>query len=172
MPLGTTPLTLFHVAISLVGIAAGFVVMAGMLQARRMPRWTAVFLIATLATTVTGFLFAINGFTPALGVGIVSLLAFVVVLPALYAFRLAGHWRWIYVVGAVFVQYLDVFVLVVQLFDKVPALHAIAPTQASPAFGATQGLVLVAFIWFGVLAVRRFHPARTIAPLPAATPAI
>ncbi len=172
MPLGTTPLTLFHVALSLVGIAAGFVVMAGMLQARRMPRWTAVFLIATLATTVTGFLFPINGFTPALGFGIVSLLAFVLVLPALYMFRLAGHWRWIYVAGAVFVQYLDVFVLVVQLFDKVSALHAIAPTQASPAFGATQGLVLVAFIWFGVLAVRRFHPARMIASLPVATPAI
>jgi hypothetical protein len=172
MTLGTTPLTLFHVALSLVGIAAGFVVMAGMLQARRLPRWTAIFLATTLATTVTGFLFPINGFTPALGVGIVSLLVFAVVLPALYVFRLAGHWRWVYVVGAVFVQYLDVFVLVVQLFDKVPALHAIAPTQASPAFAAAQGLVLIAFIVFGVLAVRRFHPGRAIAPMPAATPAI
>ena len=169
MTTGMTPFTLFHVALSLVGIAAGFVVMAGMLRVRRLPRWTAVFLAATLATTLTGFLFPITAFTPALGVGIVSLLAFALVLPALYLFRLAGHWRWIYVVGAVFVQYLDVFVLVVQLFGKVPALRAIAPTQASPVFAAAQGLVLIAFVWFGILAVRRFRPEAALPPMPTAT---
>lgn len=168
---GMTPLTLFHVALSLVGIAAGFLVMAAMLHGRSPPRWTAVFLFATLATSLTGFLFPFNGFTPALGFGIVSMLAFAAVLPALYVFRIAGHWRWIYVIGAVFVQYLNVFVLVVQLFGKVPALRAIAPTQASPVFAATQGLVLVAFIGFGILAVRRFHPGRAVSPLPSANPA-
>ena len=169
MTTGMTLFTLFHVALSLVGIAAGLVVMAGMLRARRLPRWTAVFLAATLATTLTGFLFPITAFTPALGVGIVSLLAFAVVLPALYLFRLGGHWCWIYVVGAVFVQYLDVFVLVVQLFGKVPALRAIAPTQASPVFAVAQGLVLVAFVWFGILAVRRFRSEVALPPMPAAS---
>jgi len=170
MTTGMTLFTLFHVALSLVGIAAGFVVMAGMLRAR-LSRWTAVFLMATLATTLTGFLFPITAFTPALGFGIISLLVFAAVLPALYVFRLVGHWRWIYVAGALFVQYLDVFVLVVQLFGKVPALHAIAPTQASPAFAVAQGLVLVAFVWFGILAVRRFRPEVALPSMPAASTA-
>lgn len=155
----TAPFTLFHVALSLVGIATGFIVLAALLRSRRAPGWTAVFLATTLATTVTGFMFPFNGFTPALGVGFVSLAVLAVAIPALYAFRLAGRWRAAYVATAVLALYLNVFVLVVQVFLKVPALRALAPTQQEPPFAIAQGLVLAAFVAVGILAVRRFHPA-------------
>lgn len=154
----TAPFTLFHVALSLVGISTGFVVLAAMLRSRRVPGWTAIFLATTLATTVTGFMFPFNGFTPALGVGVVSLAVLAVAIPALYAFRLAGRWRAAYVATAVLALYLNVFVLVVQMFQKIPVLHALAPTQKEPPFAIAQGLVLVAFVALGILAVRRFHP--------------
>lgn len=154
-----TPFTLFHVALSLVGILAGAVVMLGMLQARRLPRWTALFLSTTLATTLTGFLFPFNGFTPALGVGVVSTIVLAITLWALYGRHLGGRWRTVYVVGAVLSQYLNVFVLVVQLFLKVPALHAFAPTQKEPPFAIAQGCVLLLFVVVGILAVRRFRAA-------------
>jgi hypothetical protein len=153
----THPFTLFHVALSLVAIVAGLVVMKGLLANARMPGWTALFLSTTLATTATGFLFPFNGFTPALGVGVVSAGVLALTLVALYAQRLAGAWRWIYVVGAAISLYLNVFVLVVQAFAKVPALHVLAPTQAEPPFAIAQGVVLLLFIVATVLAVRRFR---------------
>jgi hypothetical protein len=157
MILGMTPFTLFHVVLSLIGILSGLVVLYGLLNSKHLNGWTAVFLASTLATVVTGFFFPFVGFLPSHGVGIVTLLVLAAVIPALYAFRLAGAWRWIYVAGAVLALYLNVFVLVVQLFLKVPALHAIAPTQADPPFAIAQGVVLLLFVGFGFLALRRFR---------------
>jgi hypothetical protein len=153
------PFTLFHVLLSLIGIATGFVVMSGLLKSERLNGWTANFLFFTLATSVTGFLFPFNGFTPAIGVGIIAVIVMIATLAARYVYRMAGPWRPIYVVGAVISQYLNVFVLVVQLYLKVPALHALAPNGNEPPFAITQGIVLVLFIIAGFLAVRRFHPA-------------
>ena len=150
--------TTLHVLISLVAILTGFVVVWGMLTANRVSWLTFVFLLTTVLTTLTGFLFPITAFTPAIGVGIVSSIILVVTLLALYVFHLRGHWRWIYVAGAVLSLYLNVFVLVVQSFLKVPALNALAPGGNEPPFAITQGIVLVLFILVGALSLRRFHP--------------
>src|SRR6267142_1861047 len=130
--------TLFHVALSLVGIFTGFVVMIGMLGSKPGKGMTAVFLCTTLATTVTGFLFPFKGFTPAIGLGLISLPVLAVAFYALYAKKLSGAWRTTYVVAAVLAQYFDVFVLIVQSFQKIPALNALAPTQKEPPFAAAQ----------------------------------
>jgi hypothetical protein len=156
----THPFTLLHLILSLVAIAIGLVVMQRLLANDPSPRWTFWFLATTAATTLTGFLFPFRGFTPALGTGVVSTVVLAITLYALYGKHLAGTWRWLYVVGAVVSLYLNVFVLVVQVFLKVPALHALAPTQKEPPFGIAQGLVLLVFVAIGFLAVRRFRPAR------------
>lgn len=150
--------TLVHVALSLVGIAAGLVALAGMLRAQRPGFVTHLFLITTALTTLTGFLFPVTAFTPALGTGIVSTLLLVPAFAGLYVFRLAGAWRPIYAATAIAALYLNSFVLVVQAFQKVPALNALAPTQSEAPFAAAQLAVLVAFLWLGWRAVRRFHP--------------
>ncbi|MGH8238174.1 MAG: hypothetical protein ACREXP_14295 [Steroidobacteraceae bacterium] len=157
--------TLVHVVLSLIGIVAGLAVLFGLLRNNPLDNWTLWFLVTTVATTLTGFLFPFRGFTPAIGTGIVSSLALAATLPARYTFQLAGSWRWIYVVGAVVSLYLNCFVLVVQAFLKVPALHALAPQGTEPPFVLTQGLVLVLFVIAGFLAVRRFHPATAQAVL-------
>jgi hypothetical protein len=154
-----TTFTLIHVAISLIGILSGFVVLYGLIAAQPLPRWTLLFLTATVATSATGFGFPFQGFTPAIGVGILSLSILAITIPARYVFHLAGAWRWIYVVGAVVSLYFNVFVLVVQSFLKIPALHALAPQGTEPPFAIAQGIVLLLFIGASVLAVRRFHPA-------------
>lgn len=151
--------TLFHVAISLVGIFAGFIVLAGMYGNRPMPGWTALFLVTTVLTSVTGFLFPFQKVLPSHIVGVISLVVLVVAIAALYVYKLAGAARWIYVATAVLALYLNVFVLVVQAFLKVPFLHALAPAQNEPAFIGAQGAVLVAMIALGYGALRRFHPA-------------
>jgi hypothetical protein len=158
MILGMTPLTFVHVVLSLVGIVSGIPVVAGLLSGSRQSRWTGTFLYTTLATSLTGFLFPFNGFTPALGVGVIAIVIMAITLYALYVRRLAGPWRWIYAEGAVVSLYLNTFVLVVQAFLKVAPLHAVAPTGPEPPFAITQGIVLVAFILIGFLALRRFHP--------------
>src|SRR5437899_2272163 len=135
--------TLAHVVISLIGIFSGFVVMFGLLTAKRLGCWTGVFLATTVATSVTGFLFPFHGLTPAIVVGIISLVVLAVAGFALYARHLAGAWRKVYVVGAVVALYLNVFVLVVQAFLKVPLLNAMAPTQSEPPFKLTQLVVLM-----------------------------
>ena len=112
---------------------------------------------------MTGFLFPITAFTPALAVGAISLVILAIALLALYAFRLAGHWRWIYVVTAMSALYLNVFVLVVQAFQKLEVLQPLAPTQSEPPFVAAQGAVLVAFIVLGILATMRYRPAPAFA---------
>ena len=155
----THPFTLFHTALSLVAIVAGLVVARGLLRNQPMPGWTTLFLSTAVLTTATGFLFPFRGFTPALGTGVVSSGVLALTLIALYAQRLAGAWRAIYVVGAMVTVYLNVFVLVVQVFQKVPALHALAPTQKEPPFAIAQGVVLLVFVAATVLGVRRFRPA-------------
>ena len=148
--------TLFHVVLSLAGILLGFVVMAGFLSAKRSNGWTGLFLTTTVLTSLTGFLFPFHKFLPSHAVGIVSLVVLVVTIPALYVFHLAGPWRRTYVIGAVIALYLNVFVLVAQLFMKVPALKALAPTQSEPPFLGTQVVVMLIFIVLGVFAAKRF----------------
>jgi hypothetical protein len=148
-------LTIVHVIISLLAIASGFVVMAAMVRGEARHPWTTFFLTMTVATSATGFLFPVKGFTPALAFGVLSLLVLGLAIYALRSKRLEGGWRKVYLINALFAQYLNVFVLVVQSFQKVPFLKALAPTQSEPPFGIAQGMVLVGFVWAGVLAVRR-----------------
>ena len=160
MILGLQPFTFVHVVISLVGIVSGFVVLFGLLTAKRLEGWTALFLVTTVATSVTGFGFPIDIILPSHIVGAISLVVLAVAILARYAFRLAGPWRSVYVVGAGIALYLNVFVLIVQLFRKVPALKALAPTQSEPPFALAQGAVLVVFAVLIIAAVIRFHPQR------------
>ena len=157
--LSTENFTTLHVAISLIAIISGLIVLAGMLRARRLPGWTALFLLTTILTSVTGFMFPIHGFTPALGVGIISLVILAIALRALYSKHLAGAWRWIYVATAVTALWFNVFVLIVQSFQKISALHALAPTQSEPPFLIAQGVALAAFLVLGIMAASRFRPA-------------
>lgn len=150
--------TILHVAISLIGIVSGLIVLFGMLRARRLPGWTALFLATTVLTSVTGFMFPINGLTPAIAVGVISIVILAIALMALYVKHLSGAWRWIYVTTALAALYFNVFVLIVQSFQKVPALQKLAPTQSEPPFSVTQGVVLVAFLVLGTMAARRFRP--------------
>lgn len=149
--------TLFHVALSLVGIGAGVVVLIGMLKSERRDSWTSVFLITTAATSITGFMFPFHGFKPSYVLGIVSLVVLAIAIPARYRFRLQGAWRKTYVITAMLALYLNVFVLVVQLFRRVPALQSLAPTQTEPPFAIAQLAVLVLFCVFGTLAAIRFR---------------
>lgn len=158
MIFGSTGFTLFHTALSLIAILTGLVVLRGLIRNEALNSWTLWFLVTTVATTLTGFLFPFRGFTPAIGTGIVSTAVLIATIPARYVFHLAGPWRWVYVVGAVFSLYLNCFVLVVQSFLKVPALNALAPQGTEPPFAIAQGIVLVLFVIAGYLAVRRFRP--------------
>lgn len=160
--------TLFHTIISLIGIATGLVVLAGMLKANRMPGWTAVFLITTIATSVTGFMFPFKGVGPPHIVGAISLVILAFTLIALYSKHLAGGWRRTYVITAVAALYLNVFVAVVQAFLKIPALHALAPNGNEPPFAIAQGIVFVLFVWLGFRAVKLFRPAGTLTMAPGA----
>jgi hypothetical protein len=162
--MSTGSFTLLHVAISLIAIACGVVVTIGMWHAQRMPLWTAVFLVTTVATSVTGFLFHSKSFGAPHVVGVISLVILALALVALYGYRLTGAWRWIYVAGALAAFYLNVFVAVVQAFQKLPYLNALAPKGSEPPFAITQLLVLAGFIALGVIAARRFHPGE---PAPA-----
>ncbi len=153
--------TVLHVAISVVAIATGLVVLFGMLRAHRFPGWTAAFLITTILTSVTGFMFPIHGFTPALGVGAISMVLLAAALIAIYVKHLGGSWRWIYVVTAAAALYLNVFVLIFQSFQKVPSLHTLAPTQSEPPFLIAQVAALGIFLVLGIVAALRFRPALT-----------
>src|SRR6266496_3518136 len=153
--LSTATFTLMHVVFSLVGIVAGLVVMFGLVAGKRLDGWTVVFLATTVATSVTGFGFPFDHLLPSHKVGIVSLLVLPLVIAGRYAFHLAGAWRRIYVITAAIALYLNIFVLVVQLFLKVPALKALAPTQKEPPFVIAQILVLVLFVVVGTLAAKR-----------------
>src|SRR6266850_5210524 len=158
MMLGLTTFTQVHVVISLIAIVSGFVVAFGLLTAKRFDRWTALFLATTVATSVTGFFFPFHGVTPAIGVGIISLVLLAIAIFARYGRKLAGAWRWIYVVTAMTALYLNVFVLIVQLFQKVPALKALAPTQSEPPFLVAQLVALVLFVVLTIFAAIKFRP--------------
>ena len=160
----THAFTVFHVIISLLAIASGVVVAFGMLAAKRLDGLTAFFLATTALTCITGFLFPIAKITPAIVVGILSLAILAVAIFAWYVRQLAGASRWIYVVTALLALYFNVFVLVVQSFEKIPALRAMAPTQSETPFKVAQFVVLLAFIALGIFAVKRFRvePAITV----------
>lgn len=147
--------TLIHVLISLVGIGSGFVILYGLLSGRWYARWTALFLTTTLATSVTGFLFPVHQFMPSHAIGILSLLLLAVSIPALYVYHLEGGWRKAYIITALMAQYFNVFVLIVQMFRRIPLLKEAAPTQSEPAFVIAQLSVLVLFLILGTLAVTR-----------------
>ncbi|MGO9934501.1 MAG: hypothetical protein ACLPV8_22170 [Steroidobacteraceae bacterium] len=150
--------TQFHVIISLIGILSGIVVVLGMLNAKRLPGITALFLITTVATSLTGFMFG-TPFDPAAAFGCISLVVLALAILALYGYKLAGSWRGVYVVSAIIALYLNCFVLVVQSFQKVAFFHALAPTQKEPPFAAAQAVLLVLFVGLGIAAFKKFKPA-------------
>jgi len=150
--------TTVHVIISLVGIGSGLIVISGMLSAKRPNGWTALFLLTTVLTSVTGFGFPFTHVTPGHKVGVISLVVLLIAILARYSFHMAGKWRSIYVVTAIIAEYLNVFVLVVQGFEKVPALRAMAPTQSEPPFLVAQLVVMALFIVLTIFAVKKFHP--------------
>ncbi|MGA2585098.1 MAG: hypothetical protein ABSG31_17635 [Tepidisphaeraceae bacterium] len=156
-----TLFTLFHVAISLVGIISGLVVALALLKSKRSDCWTMLFLATTALTSITGFMFPFHGFKPSYVLGILSLIVLTPAYIARYRKRMAGHWRAVYVITAMIALYFNVFVLIVQSFMKVPALHALAPTQSEPPFAITQLIVLVIFIVLTILAAIKFHPEKS-----------
>jgi hypothetical protein len=161
--LSLSTFVLVHVIISLIGIAAGFVVMFGMLGSNRMPGWTAIFLLFTILTNATGFLIPpllFDKLLPSHMIGVLSLILLAIACFALYGQKLSGSWRWIYVVTALLSLYFNTFVLVIQSFLKVGPLHALAPSvpPSEPPFAIVQGIVLVFFIIVITGAIRRFRP--------------
>ena len=154
---------LVHVVISLIGIVAGIIVMFGMLGSKRMPGLTAIFLLFTILTSATGFLIPpllLEKTLPSHMVGLLSLVLLAITCFALYGMKLTGAWRWIYALTALVSLYLNVFLLVIQSFLKVPALHALAPSvpPAEPPFLVVEGLALGFFVIVIIGAVRRFRP--------------
>jgi hypothetical protein len=153
--------TAFHVIISLIAIVSGVIVMFGLLGSNRRPSLTATFLLFTILTSATGFLFPFDKLLPSHMIGIVSLLLLGIACIALYVMKLSGAWRWIYVLTAMIALYLNVFVLVIQSFLKLGPLHALAPSipPSEPPFAVAQGIVLLFFVLVIIGAVRRFRPA-------------
>jgi hypothetical protein len=148
--------TLFHVVLSLLGIVSGFIVVYGLVSGKRLDNWTAFFLVTTVLTSLTGYLFPFKHLLPSHIVGALSLLVLAVAIVARYPRRLEGGWRRVYVVCAMVSLYLNCFVLVVQCFLKVPALHALAPKGNEPPFLIAQLVLLAAFVFLTIAAVKRF----------------
>jgi hypothetical protein len=156
----TSTFTLFHVLLSLTGIGSGVVVVSGLLAAKRLEGWTALYLSSTVATSLTGFGFPVDHLLPSHVVGIISLVVLAFAVPARYALHLSGAWRWVYVICTVLARYLNVFVGIVQAFLKVPALRTTAPTQSEPPFVLTQVVVLVLCAGLAISAAIRFRNAQ------------
>ena len=156
--------TFVHVLLSLMGIGSGFIVVFGLLGSKRLNGWTLLFLVTTVLTSATGFLFPVEHLLPSHVVAILSLVALTIAILARYTFHMAGAWRTTYVVGAVIALYFNCFVGVVQAFEKVPTLKALAPTQKEPPFLVAQLVVLAIFVALGIIAARRF---RSVSMLPA-----
>lgn len=152
--------TLIHVAISVLGIIAGLIVVGSHMANARQDGWTAVFLVTTILTSVTAFGFPFTKTLPSHVVAVISLVVLSICVIAKYAKKMQGGWLKVYAITAVTALYLNVFVLVVQLFTKTPALLQLAPTQSEPPFAITQGLVLALFVWIGCLAVRGFRTGK------------
>jgi hypothetical protein len=159
--------TELHVVISLIAIISGIIVALGLLGTRRLPGMTAIFLITTVATSLTGFMFVtpaeaprvIGSFDPPQVVGVISLIFLALAILALYSYRLAGSWRGTYVIGTIIALYFNCFVLVVQSFQKIPFFHALAPTQKEPPFAVAQAILLILFVGLGIAAFKKFRPA-------------
>ena len=156
---------LVHVIISLIGIVAGLVVMFGMLGSNRMPGLTTIFLLFTILTSATGFLIpplVSEKLLPSHMIGLLSLILLAIACIALYVMKLSGSWRWIYVLTALISLYFNVFVLVTQLFVKVPSLHALAPNLNEAPFAMAQAVVLVGYLAWGIVLARAYHPAAAV----------
>jgi hypothetical protein len=149
--------TVLHTLISLIGIVSGLIWLVALLSSRN-SAWTSLFLLTTVLTSVTGFMFHSTSFGPPQIVGAISLVVLAIAIAALYLGHLAGAWRWIYVVTAVLALYFNVFVGVAQAFDKIPALHALAPTATETPFKVAQLIVLLIFVWLAFRSLKRFHP--------------
>jgi hypothetical protein len=159
--LSLSTFTMLHVIISLVGIVSGLIVLSGLLGSNRMPGLTALFLLTTILTSVSGFGFPFTALLPSHIIGILSLVLLAIACIALYGMKLSGAWRWIYAVTAMIALYFNIFVLIIQSFLKIPALTALAPGNppSGPAFAVVQGLVLLFFVLVIIGTVRRFRPA-------------
>ena len=145
-------LTVVHVVLSLAGIGSGVVAIYALLKAKTPGRWTQAFLATTAATSITGFLFAFHGLTPAQILGVLSLVVLIIASLSIYRYHSKGIWRRTYGITAVMALYFNVFVLVVQLFRRVPALSVMAPTQSEPPFQIAQLAVLLLFAAIGIRA--------------------
>jgi hypothetical protein len=157
-----TPLTLVHVILSLIGILTGFVAVFGMIAGKRLDGWTAIFLVTTALTSITGFLLPFHKLLPSHILGIISLVVLAVAIPARYVKQLAGPWRKTYAITATIALYLNVFVLVAQLFLKVPALQAMAPNGSEPPFLVSQIVVMAVFVVLAIAAAIKFHPEAAV----------
>lgn len=157
MSTGLAVLTLVHVVISLIGIVSGLVVTYGLLRSQRMDGWTSIFLVTTVATSVTGYFFPFHKLLPSHILGAISLVLLAFAIAGRYRFQLARAWRRIYSVTAILSLWLNVFVLIAQLFMKVPALHSVAPTGSEPPFLIAQTAVMIIFIALAVLAAKNFR---------------
>ncbi|MDL2407134.1 hypothetical protein PY650_15970 [Rhizobium calliandrae] len=151
-------LTLIHVIISLIAIVTGIAVAHGFLTGKRYERTTLIYMVTTILTSLTGFLFPFNGVTPGIVVGTLCVLIFIPTALALYKFRLTGIWRPVYVVGALALLFFNCLVLIVQSFQKIPPLHALAPADNAPPVLASQLVLLAVIVIVGFLSVRRFRP--------------
>ena len=147
----------FHVALGFAGLISGLVVVLGMLNDIQLPRWTALFVITTIATSVTGFLFHSASFSPPQVIGVISLIVLTAAVAALYIYHLSGGWRSVYVAAAVLALYLNAFMGVAQAFQKIPVLHGLAPTGSEPPFLLAQAAVLALFVLMAVLSLKRFQ---------------
>jgi hypothetical protein len=154
--------TILHVVLSLVAIVTGFIVVIGMIDGKRLPVWTALFLLTTVLTTATGFIFPFGGVTPGIVIGVLSSVLLVCALFGLYIRRLTQAWRWIYAVTAVAALYLNVFISIVQAFQKITFFQALAPTQSEPPFLIAQAVALAIVTVLGVVAVMRFRPGMPV----------
>jgi hypothetical protein len=159
MILGLTTYAWIHTLLSLVAIVAGIVVVKALLDSRMPGGWTALYLVTAIATSATGFGFPFVRLIDSYYLGAASLVVFALVLLARYAFSLAGVWRWVYALGMVLGLWFLVVVLIAQAFKKVPALTAMAPTQAEPPFLVVQLVALAILGVVAIAAVRKFRPA-------------
>jgi hypothetical protein len=162
MIFGMDTFTFVHTLLSVVALIAGFFAVAGLFGPNRQRTWTTIFIITAVATSATGFGLPSSGLMPSHYVGIVALVVLAAVLAGRYLFHLAGPWRPIYGAGVVLSLYFLVFVTIAQAFAKIPALHAMAPTQAEPPFAVAQGIVLVIFVVLTIAAAIKFRPAPTV----------
>ena len=161
--MSTSTFTLIHVLISLAGISSGFVVILGFLNGKGINGWTAIFFTTSLLTSLTGFLFPFERLLPSHILGLLSLTVLTIALFARNVFHLDGGWRLTYVVTAAMALYFNCFAAVVQLFAKIPALKATAPTQTEPSFMVAQGVVLAIFVVLTYLAAKRFRNRTSLA---------